>query len=115
MLEGGSLILFDNSGKKGRVSSVEVYDIATTKLVWEYAGSEAAPFYTRFCGAAQRLLNRNTLITESDNGRAFEVTPDGSIVWEFYNPHRAGDNDELIAALFQVDRLPADFAQWLHP
>lgn len=112
LLEDGRVILFDNSGK-GRVSSVQVYDPATGKLEWEYAGSDANPFYTRFCGASQRLPNGNTLITESDNGRAFEVTPDGTIVWEFYNPHRAGDDDQYIATLFQVDRLPVGYAEWL--
>ena len=35
----------------------------------------------------QRLANGNTLITESVNGRAFEVTADGRIVWEFLAPH----------------------------
>lgn len=111
MLDDGSILLFDNSGRH-RASSVREYDVHG-QLRWEYAGSDEAPFYTRFCGASQRLPNGNTLITESDNGRAFEVTRGGTIVWEFYNPHRAGENDELIATLFQVDRLPLDFAEWL--
>ena len=34
---------------------------------------------------AQRLPNGNTLITESDAGRVFEVTEGGDIVWEFVN------------------------------
>ena len=37
-------------------------------------------------GAAQRLPNGNTLITESERGRVFEVTPQKEIVWEFWNP-----------------------------
>jgi outer membrane protein assembly factor BamB len=105
LLADGSLLLFDNSGQAGR-SAVQAYDPATRGVRWEYTGSEAHPFYSRFCGTAQHLPNDNTLITESDNGRAFEVTPDGTIVWEFYNPHRAGDQDEFIAALFQLQRLP---------
>ena len=110
-LEDGSIMLFDNSGKR-RASSVQVYG-TQGGLTWEYTGSEDAPFYTRFCGASQRLSNGNTLVTESDNGRAFEVTGEGEIVWEFYNPHRAGDRDELIATLFQVDRVPLEFAAWV--
>ena len=112
LLDDGSIMLFDNSGRAGE-SAVEVYDPQTLAIRWEYVGSEEKPFYTQFCGASQRLPNGNTLITESDNGRAFEVTTDGDIVWEFYNPHRAGENDEFIAALFQMDRLPRDFAKWL--
>jgi len=36
-------------------------------------------------GNAQRLLNGNTLITES-SGRFFEVTREGATVWEYINP-----------------------------
>lgn len=103
-LDDGSLMLFDNTGK-GSASSVQVYDPSTGALLWQYSGSDSQPFYTRFCGAAQRLPNGNTLITESDNGRAFEVTASGAIVWEFYNPQRAGEKDEFIAALFELSRL----------
>ena len=34
----------------------------------------------------QRLANGNTLITESERGRVFEVTADKEIVWRFVNP-----------------------------
>jgi hypothetical protein len=60
------------------------------------------------------LPNGNTLITEPDPSRAFEVTPEKDIVWEYVNPHRAGENNELIATLFDVVRFERDFAaSWL--
>ena len=31
------------------------------------------------------MPNGNTLITDSNNGRVFEVTKNGEVVWEFYN------------------------------
>jgi hypothetical protein len=37
-------------------------------------------------GGVQRLPNGNTLITESDPGYAFEVTPEGETVWKWANP-----------------------------
>ena len=47
-------------------------------------------------------------------GRAFEVTPEKEIVWEYYNPHRAGDNNELIATLHEVFRVREDYVdEWL--
>jgi hypothetical protein len=104
----GLVMLFDNFGTRSS-SSVEAYDPRTKKLAWEYAGSKERDFYSETCGAAQRLPNGNTLVTESDNGRAFEVTAGGETVWEFYNPHRAGDRDEFIATLFMLERLPPDF------
>ena len=36
---------------------------------------------------AQRLPNGNTLINEGWFGRFFEVTPEGSVVWEYVNPY----------------------------
>ena len=37
----------------------------------------------------------NTLIDESNAGRLVEVTPEGQIVWEYFNPVRGGkDNDK---------------------
>ena len=65
------------------------------------------------CGV-ERLSNGNTLITESDPGRAFEVTAEKQIVWEYINPHRAGENNENIATLLEVVRLNRDFpTDWL--
>ena len=83
-------------------------------IEWEYRGTPEKPFYTFDCGTCARLPNGNTLITESNNGRAFEVTPEGKIVWEFINPHRAGENDRFIATLSDMVRLPKDFpTDWL--
>jgi hypothetical protein len=110
VLASGNLLLFDNTGPgPDRYSAVQEYEPVTMKLVWEYRGSKQVPFYSHTCGAVQRLPGGNTLITESDAGRAIEVTPDKQIVWEFFNPHRAGDKKEYIATLFEVRRLPLDF------
>jgi hypothetical protein len=38
-------------------------------------------------GAAERLPNGNTHITESATGRLFEVTPGGDVVWEYVIPY----------------------------
>jgi len=109
MLASGGLMLLDNQGRE-QASAVQIYDPATSKLKWEFRGTDERPFYTHSCGTTQRLLNGNTLVTESDNGRAFELAAgDESIVWEFYSPHRAGDNDEYVATLFSLERIPPGF------
>jgi hypothetical protein len=106
-------LLFDNLGADGQSRVLELEPL-TLKTVWEYRGTRQDPFFSAECGTAHRLANGNTLIVESLNGRAFEVTPDKRIVWELYNPHRAGKNKELIATLFDVVRLPPDFGKgWL--
>ena len=111
VLDNGNLLLFDNRGK-GQRSTVYEYDLVTREPVWQYAGSETAPFFSNTCGTAYRLANGNTLINESDGGRSFELAPDESIVWEFFNPHRGGDALEFIACLYDLQRVPAEF-DWL--
>lgn len=108
LLPNGHVLVFDNLRAPGESEVLEI-DPVSQVVRWSYVGTDDDPFYSETCGACQRLPNGSTLIVESDNGRAFEVTEDGTIVWEYVNPHRAGDDDELIATLFDVVRLPEDF------
>lgn len=113
VLANGDILLFDNRGPKtgSRVLQLDPTDLS---VAWQYAGTESDPFFSDTCGMAERLPNGNTMITESDNGRAMEVTPDGDIVWEFYNPHRAGNRGEFIATLFEMRRVPVEACRdWL--
>lgn len=113
VLADGTMLVFDNQGM-GENSTVLQFDPATGEVVWFYRGDEEHPFYSVGSGSCQRLPNGNTLITESMMGRAFEVTPSGEIVWEFFNPQRAGDNLELIATLFETIRIsPETVTDWL--
>ncbi len=108
VLDNGNLLILDNLGYKGYSQVIE-YDPFSQEIAWTYAGDPPESFLTYTCGSCQRLPNGNTLITESDNGRAIEVTPDKTIVWEFLNPHRAGEGDMFIATLFDMIRLEPDF------
>jgi outer membrane protein assembly factor BamB len=113
VLDNGNLLLFDNKGL-GKASRILEIDPVTGETRWQYVGSDAEPFFTGTCGIADVLPNDNVLITESDNGRAFEVTRAGEIVWEFRSPHRAGEGDKFVATLPEVIRLPKDFPlDWL--
>lgn len=112
LLENGNLLLFDNRGNNGKSKILE-FDPLTQEVVWSYQGEPAEEFYSKIAGKCERLPNGNTLITESTNGRVFEVTSEDKIVWEFINPERAGENNELIAVLRNVVRLGPDQADWL--
>jgi hypothetical protein len=113
ILANGNLLLFDNGGRRG-ASAILEFDLGTMALAWEYRGSKERPFFSKTCGTSERLPNGNTLVSETDFGRAFEVNPEGEIVWEFYNPHRAGENDRFIASLPELIRLPPDLPNdWL--
>jgi hypothetical protein len=107
MLDNGNVLLFDNKGYEGQSKVVE-FDPVTLEVAWVYHGTPGEPFYSQMCGSSRRLDNGNTLIAESDYGRALEVAPDGSIVWEFVNPEHAGTDGSLIATLFDVVRVDPD-------
>lgn len=116
LLENGDILLFDNRGRHGKSRVLEL-DPSTQEIRWTYptAGTDH-DFFSLFCGAAQRLSNGNTLITESEQGRAIEVTRENAIVWQFNSPHRAGDNKELVATLLEMQRLKTGFPlDWLTP
>jgi outer membrane protein assembly factor BamB len=108
-LDSGHLLVFDNLGAGRDRSRVLEIEPVSGETVWQYGGTPEVDLFSKTLGSSQRLPNGNTLITESQNGRALEVTADGRPVWEFYNPHRAGENNELVAALFELVRLPPDF------
>jgi len=111
ILPNGNMLLFNNS--ESEYSSVLEIDPATMKTVWSYQGGPEQPFKTKFCGLSDRLPNGNTLIVESEPGRAFEVTSDGETVWEFHTPHRAGPDDQYVASLLQTTRLLDADLSWL--
>lgn len=113
LLDNGNILLLDNQGANRDAyfefdrSRVIELDPATQQIVWEYGPDDTGDdvFFTHWLGYNQRLPNGNTLITESTQGHIFEVTPGKEIVWEFYNPNRTGENNELIATVMGATRL----------
>ncbi|MEM7203658.1 MAG: arylsulfotransferase family protein [Planctomycetota bacterium] len=94
----GNILVFDNGGSAGAppqsrsFSRVIEVDPIAVQVVWFYAcvpslhGWCSEKFYTQFQGGAQRLANGNTLITDSDSGRVFEVNRQRWLVWENRTP-----------------------------
>ena len=95
----GDILLFDNEGDAGYPSAqrpllggsraLEI-NPSTKQIVWQYDGSMSGrpnwTFFSPFIGGVQRLPNGNTLIDEGANGRFFQVTSAGKIVWEYVSP-----------------------------
>jgi hypothetical protein len=95
----GNVMIFDNQGAAGFPpvylnmfpgSRVLEVDPVAKEIVWQYDASKNGlpiwSFFSSFISSARRLPNGNTLICEGMNGRLFQVTPEGEIVWEYVNP-----------------------------
>jgi hypothetical protein len=105
VLDNGDFLVFDNRPDKSTSRVVEV-DPRTRQIVWEYAGNGTS-FKSNRRGAAQGLENGNTLITDSESGRAFEVTRSGEIVWDFFNPENyMGRRGSIYRVQRITDHLP---------
>jgi hypothetical protein len=93
------LILVFNNGLEDRfayrTSAVQAIDPVAGEVVWEYRSEK---FFSSVGGTAQPLAKNTTLITSSQGGRAFEITSDGRVVWEWAPPYKP----------MRVARLPYD-------
>lgn len=104
LLTNGNVLVFDNGVRRGYSKVLEL-NPATREIEWEYVADPPESFYTEQKGSAQRLPNGNTLICEGDRGRAFEVTSEGDIVWEWFNPlTRKGRRVQV----YRMMRLPPE-------
>ena len=133
----GSLTLFNNNiiGRKDSLKYSAVYQIKPLtddkgsyilmenkryppqEPEWKYIAKDTISFHAPYVSGAQRMKNGHTFINEGPKGRFFEVTPDGEIVWEFYNHFRGnihepnGDPvsmDGWVYSNFRSNFIPAD-------
>jgi hypothetical protein len=99
----GHLLVFNNNvaGQNGPHSAIyelipptnsdgsyvipEKGSFGPTEPVWKYEAGKS--FHSGFISGARRLAGGNTLICSGADGRLFEVTKEGKIVWEFWDPY----------------------------
>ncbi|WP_346666005.1 aryl-sulfate sulfotransferase [uncultured Mailhella sp.] len=128
----GNILFFDNGGLGGYgaptpdrpvsgfhnvqrpYSRVVEFNPVTKEIVWEYdwhknhkglLGHMDFKFFSPFVSYAQRLPNGNTVITEGDMSRIFEITSDYETVWEYLSPYA----DENAGILYRSYRVPYDW------
>jgi len=112
-LENGNILTLDNGTHRHEFKpeysrSVEI-DPKTDKIVWEYKANPPSDFFSSHSSGNERQDNGNTLIIETDKGRAFEVTPSGEIVWEYVNPRYAMMHDRLTNSIWRFHRYPVNY------
>ena len=127
----GNMLVFDNGGESGygfanpadprgtrssrrHYSRVLEIDPVSYEIVWEYraGGNQAFRFFSHYVSSAQRLPNGNTMITEGSDGRIFEVTSDGDIVWEYVSPF-LGEDPPVNNGVYRAYRVPYDWVPQL--
>ena len=116
MLDNGRIMIFDNLGSRGDGGATRIieFDPAKGSIDWSFTGSAKEPLHSPVYGSIQRLANGNTMIVESTNGRAMEVTAGGKVVWDFRSPHRkTEDGQELVMPLLDVVRFEPDSLTFL--
>jgi len=96
----GHVLVFDNGYVDGNTNPFRISSRPYSRVLeinpldnstaWEYTAENSNrpiwTFFSHYISGAQRQPNGNTLICEGSNGRIFEVTPAGEIVWEYVNP-----------------------------
>ncbi len=134
----GNILVYDNGGYAGYGapnpatpdgkfnalrdhSRVIEFDPLTLEIVWQYPNPEMlssrlfvrTSFYSAFMSSAQRLPNGNTLITEGESGRLFEVTPQWETVWEYVSPFWSRKMSQ--GRVYRAYRLPYEWIPQVKP
>ena len=86
-------------------------------LEWTYVADPPESFIGRAVSGAQRLPNGNTLVCNGSLGRLFEVTPSGTVVWQYISPVTGTSGTvaqgttvaDFTNLLFKCDRYNYDF------
>jgi hypothetical protein len=122
----GHVLVFDNQGSAGFPpaylgeyfgSRILEIDPLTKEIVWQYNGEDSGQplwtFFSSFISSARRLPNGNTLICEGMNGRIFQITPQGEIVWEYVNPYfgmmALGEKEVRTNLVYRAQPVPDDW------
>jgi hypothetical protein len=116
-LDNGNILVFDNGthrhNHRAEYSRVVEIDPNTDEIVWEYKADNPSDFYSPICSGAERLPNGNTIICSCNDGRIFEVTYDGELVWEYHSPFigvKSTLTDMCGNLTFRAHRYPANYS-----
>ncbi len=122
-LDNGNILVFDNGDPRlrpySRIVELEMPDyvnspsgvVLPTQVVWSYGEAVGDEFFfSDHISGAQRLPNGNTLICSGTEGRFFEITSGGDIVWEYINPFTSTlPNGKTSNEVFRCESYTADF------
>lgn len=91
--------------------------LVSNQTVWMYGSKSCQELFSHIGSSAQRLPNGNTLICADTNGKIFEVTSGGKIVWEYVDPVAStgvtkvmADSWPMTSSMFRAYRYPPTFS-----
>jgi hypothetical protein len=107
-IDGNTISVFDNNNigpdTFGQQSRILIFSASGDDVDTWYEGTAEEPFYTDIMGKSQWLENNHLLVTDSRNGRGFELNAEREIVWEYRNIVAEG----TVGLVQEVQRLPAE-------
>ena len=71
---------------------------------WQYIGSPPSSFYSNYVSGAIRLTDDNTIICSGAEGEIFEVTSDGTKLWQYTSPYP----NSFMNDIFKVVYIPTE-------
>jgi hypothetical protein len=101
LLPSGTILLFDNGIQWSTVTEI---DPLSRDRVWAWSGGEGDRLHSPIYGSCQRLANGNTLIVDSMQSRALEVTREGQVVWTHLAPPMADGRYPVLYSMKRYDR-----------
>ncbi len=104
-LPDGNVLIFDNGTTVGRSRVLEV-DPAARTVVWEYMADPPGAFFSELAGGCERLPGGNILVTAAQAGRAFEVTQDKRVVWEWSTVKEPSSHPTSRVTLYRLAGVP---------
>jgi len=111
-VDGWTISVFDNnnindsSNPRVLSSRIATYSVKTGEVKVIFQGTPQHPFFSRVMGKHEWLDNGDLLIAEAEGGRALEISPDGRVLWEYYN--QTGRKGE-VGILTQISRISPDY------
>lgn len=110
MLPDGNILIFDNAPESRRSRLVEV-DPLDRSIRWQYIGTPPEAFYTSLAGGCEMLPNGNILVSQSQAGRAFEVTKNGCVVWDWLVPGWKIPEKKIRSNFYRLARVDSGLLQ----
>ena len=129
---GGNVLVYNNGRNRPGIEASSVEEITLPEMTngtypiedaqpfnpetysWRYPETLDAEFYSSNVSGAERQPNGNTLIANGQNGVAFEINPEGEIVFRYVNPITAfgattQGNDPGNNGIFRFPRYASDY------